>query len=91
MAKYRKKPVVVEAEQWFPGRRIDGVEEHPRVLVDNADLQTMHPTAFIHTLEGTHMVIPGDYIITGIAGEKYPCKEAIFLATYEQVEEALSE
>ena len=28
---------------------------------------------------------PGDWIITGVAGERYPCKPAIFEATYEAV------
>jgi hypothetical protein len=39
----------------------------------------------IHTLEGPIMVSKGDWIITGIKGEKYPCKPDIFEATYEAV------
>lgn len=35
------------------------------------------------TPEGLHVVSPGDWIITGIKGEKYPCKPDIFHATYE--------
>jgi len=42
---------------------------------------------WIDTLEGGHIVCPGDYIITGIKGEHYPCKPDIFEATYEKVEE----
>ena len=41
----------------------------------------------IHTLEGDLTAQPGDYIITGVAGEQYPCKAEIFEATYEEVEE----
>jgi len=41
--------------------------------------------AGIDTLEGGHIVCPGDWVITGVAGERYPCKPAIFHATYEQV------
>jgi hypothetical protein len=41
----------------------------------------------IETLEGTMMALPGDYIITGIKGEVYPCKPEIFLATYEALGE----
>lgn len=37
----------------------------------------------IDTLEGQHVVIPGDWIITGVNGEHYPCKPDIFAATYE--------
>jgi hypothetical protein len=40
----------------------------------------------IHTLEGDMIAMPGDWIITGIAGETYPCKPDIFRATYEPVE-----
>ena len=40
-----------------------------------------------HTLEGDLTAQPGDYIITGVAGEQYPCKAEIFEATYEEVEE----
>jgi hypothetical protein len=41
----------------------------------------------IDTLEGKMLALPGDYIITGVAGEVYPCKPHIFLATYEEVGE----
>ena len=77
MGFYRKKPIVIEAEQWFPGKKIDGVwgeEEFNGKTI-----------AHIVTLEGEHIVSPGDYIITGIKGEKYPCKPDIFKATYEEV------
>ena len=40
----------------------------------------------ILTLEGTMEAMPGDWIITGVKGETYPCKPDIFEATYEPVE-----
>ncbi|MBQ8824207.1 MAG: hypothetical protein IJZ64_03145, partial [Ruminococcus sp.] len=40
----------------------------------------------IHTLEGDHKANVGDYIITGVHGEQYPCKPDIFAETYEFVE-----
>ena len=43
----------------------------------------MHDHGWIDTLEGGHVVCPGDWIITGVAGEVYPCKADIFAATYE--------
>jgi len=43
----------------------------------------MHVHGWIDTLEGGHIVCPGDWIITGVAGENYPCKPKIFAATYE--------
>jgi hypothetical protein len=76
--KWRKKPVVVEATQWM--RHGD----HPAVV--KGTLSGM-PVNWIDTLEGGHIVTPGDYIITGIKGEHYPCKPDIFLATYEPVDE----
>lgn len=41
----------------------------------------------IHTLEGDMMASPGDYIITGVNGEQYPCKPDIFIKTYEELKE----
>ena len=62
MAKFRKKPVVIEAEQT------------DRWMV-------------IKTLEGDMKAAPGDWIITGVNGEQYPCKPDIFEKTYEPVED----
>lgn len=39
----------------------------------------------IHTLEGDMKASVGDYIITGVTGERYPCKPDIFEKTYEKV------
>ena len=39
----------------------------------------------IKTLEGSLVGNIGDYLITGIQGEQYPCKPDIFKATYERV------
>lgn len=48
---------------------------------------TWNAHGWIDTLEGGHTVCPGDWIITGVAGEYYPCKPHIFMATYEPVED----
>ena len=40
----------------------------------------------IETLEGTMKANKGDFIITGVNGEQYPCKPDIFWKTYEEVE-----
>ena len=45
----------------------------------------MHDHGWIDTLEGGHIVCPKDWIITGVRGEKYPCKDSIFRVTYEPV------
>ena len=79
MPKFRKKPVVIEAVQFFK------LGDHPAVIED-----TSSPTGYgLHTLEHTgikHEVTVGDWIITGVAGEVYACKPDIFSATYEAVE-----
>lgn len=81
MKKYRKKPIVVEADQWFPGKDIDGVfTKLKKIDID----VVVEP--YIDTLEGRMKISPGDWIITGIQGEKYPCKPDIFDKTYELVE-----
>ena len=76
MAKYRKLPVVIEAERFY---RLD---PWPEGVELNDDEEYV-----IETLEGNMKVSEGDFIITGVAGEKYPCKPDIFKATYELVEE----
>jgi hypothetical protein len=77
MSKFIKKPVVVDAEQWFRGNEIDGVVELPFTAQPHV--------GFIDTLEGRMMISEGDWIITGVEGEKYPCKPGIFKKTYESV------
>jgi hypothetical protein len=78
--KYRKKPVEIEAVQWFK----DG--DHPAVTRFFAQDPEQKGYGWIKTLEGGHIVTPGDYIITGVKGEKYPCRPDIFEMTYEKVE-----
>lgn len=46
----------------------------------------MHQHGWIDTLESGHVVCPGDWIITGVKGERYPCKPDIFEQTYEAVD-----
>ena len=94
MAKYRKKPVVIEAEQWneVKGTSAEGYHlsvgyfRHPDIpgtkLCEHCG-RTMHDHGWIDTLEGGHNVCPGDWIITGVKGERYPCKPDIFALTYE--------
>jgi len=87
MVKYRKKPIVVNAEQWFPRNK-----QWPGLGLPDSlgvmwqfDEQGNIWQGTIETLEGPHIVSIGDWIITGVKGEKYPCKPDIFEATYEPV------
>jgi len=45
-------------------------------------IRVKHKT-LIRTLEGNLIAQPGDWIITGVKGEKYPCRDDIFRETYE--------
>ena len=75
--KYRKKPVVIEATQWFK------MGDHPAVKAYWTHDPECKGWGWIQTLEGGHIVTPGDWIITGVKGEHYPCKPDIFEMTYE--------
>ncbi len=92
MAKYRKKPVVVEVFQFY-------VDPMPDWFMDKLSSNgvTIHRCDYskygiedayceIHTLEGIMTGKGGDYIIKGVQGELYPCKPDIFETTYELVE-----
>ena len=87
MAKYRKKPVIVDAVQFFD--TADSLQELSEfvgkaIRVDYSSPNK--PTLKINTLEGPHIASVGDYIIKGVKGEFYPCKPDIFEMTYEKVE-----
>lgn len=79
--KFRKKPVVIDAVRWF------GPGDHHAVVPDPVGNPMAPDRHVIQTLEGNMEVTPGDWIITGVKGEHYPCKPDIFAATYEPAEE----
>lgn len=89
--KYRKKPVVITAVQ-FTQEMCDTNTNIPEGVICNKttfDGHTGKITAYgycIKTLEGVMTVTVGDFIITGVKGERYPCKPDIFEQTYEKVE-----
>jgi hypothetical protein len=94
MAKFRKKPIVIEAITF------DELVEYGKT--NGANVVNGMPWSFeynghpvthenddcylIPTLEGTMRFERGDMLITGIKGEIYPCKLDIFEKTYEPVE-----
>jgi hypothetical protein len=81
--KYRKKPVVIEAEVWS-GKDWD-LSKYPGVSFSFNTLEEGGPFLYIHTLEGIMKASPGDYVVKGIKGECYPVKPDIFEMTYEKV------
>lgn len=93
MARYRKKPVEIEAitfEEFieygkiYGGHMVDGMpwtfEYKGRTVTHETD-----ECYIIPTLEGDYRFTPDDMLITGFKGEIYPCKKDIFEATYEFV------
>jgi len=93
MRAYRKKPIVILAEKWttlgdVPEAGIRGftssdITKKTQVCEKCGALLGQH--GLCPTLEGDHIVCPGDWIIRGIQGEYYPCKPDIFEETYEPV------
>ena len=84
MAKFRKKPVVIDAVQ-FDGENLGVIVnfvEGTRELRESPEDKSI----VIRTLEGDMRADKGDWIIKGVKGEFYPCKPDIFEATYEIVE-----
>ena len=85
MAKFRKKPVVIEAVQW------DGSADTANTFIGEA-----FGTDWLYAEDGAAIIIPtlegqmrgelGDWIIKGVKGEHYPCKPDIFAQTYEPAE-----
>jgi hypothetical protein len=103
MAKYRKKPVIIEAVQlrwdtWHDICEFVGVgkleDNKPTGCFIGEDGQPLpegkgsdEMGLLIPTLEGLMIARQNDYIIKGVQGEFYPCKKHIFLETYEAVGE----
>jgi len=91
MAKYRKKPVVIDAVQ-FLGSEISAElmnlidnSEQRKVVFKSRGMDAEH--LIIETLEGFHRADINDWIIRGVKDELYPCKPDIFELTYEKVDD----
>jgi hypothetical protein len=106
MAKYRKLPVIIEAEVYRNGLEDGFIYEiknefgESRIFPNAHDGLKTYLTWFgmfddvkervipyVDTLKGKRCINEGDYIITEINGEKYPCKPDIFEAKYELISE----
>jgi hypothetical protein len=83
---FRKKPVVIEARQFFGDEPFAAIVE----LANWCKASVTYPIdseraawLTIPTPEGDHRAVPGDWIVKGVKGEFYPCKPDIFAMTYE--------
>lgn len=95
--KYRKKPVVVEATQWFKGGdhpKVQPLEHGPWNFDLDEPCGTCKQDREIHgelrVLDSVFLwVCPGDWIIECSIGELHLCKPDVFEHTYELAEEAI--
>lgn len=94
MAKFKKKPVVIEARQlngatlfeiikWVDA---EGGKTGEWCWDVDEDQFIVERYFNIETLEGVMKATEGDWIIKGVSGEFYPCKPDIFEITYEPAE-----
>lgn len=88
MPLYRKKPVVIEAFQFFYANSEKTIA-YPIWFVDaildgTVFESSSSPENYIKTLEGTMHIGDGDFVIRGVKGEIYACKPDIFAETYEE-------
>ena len=87
MAKFRKKPVVIEAFQ-YDGDFMEATGEYyiPEWAIQAYEAGVLYfkeADLFVKTLEGKMHVSVKDHVIKGVNGELYPCKPDIFSKTYE--------
>ena len=92
--KFRKRPVVIEAIQVTDDNLTEllGMDRSDGALTvycQTVGDAVTNRVAWVEiaTLEGAMRAERGDWIITGVQGERYPCKPDIFAATYEPVED----
>jgi hypothetical protein len=79
---FRKKPIVIRAEQFLP-REFPLPFQKQGVCCYDAEGRW-----YVDTLEGRMSLTEGDWVIQGVNGEFYPCKPDIFEKTYERVNDA---
>lgn len=93
--KYRKKPIIVEVFK-YKGEWKSNYEQLtiPEWVLEAFKIGTLYyvyddfcgePELYLITLEGTHRIRNGDYIVKGVNGELYNCRADIFESTYEEV------
>lgn len=91
--KFRKKPVVIEAESvpgliaLFDSHGVASWPEYLQAAVRNGTVEVGTHSMRIKTRAGVMVAEASDFLIRGVKGELYPVKPDIFAATYERVEE----
>ncbi len=78
-----RKTATIRATQWWK------LGDHPAVVLKSApNRYADEGISWCPTLEGGHIVTPGDWIATGVQGEHWPIKADVFATTYELVDSA---
>lgn len=87
VVRYYRMPPLNDAGEINPNNKLNSQKRHCDLPYSRRRkcVAIMHDHGWIDTIEGGHTVCPGDMIITGIQGERYPCEPEIFEATYEEV------
>lgn len=85
MPTYRKRPVEITAVRWDGENWEEVLAAFPEVPTDVAWDIDSH-SLIVRTLEGRMRCAQGDWLIRGVKGEFYPCKDDIFQSTYEAVD-----
>lgn len=80
MPKYRKKPLVVEAVQWYPGMNVPYIAEKGIRLPPDERIGQVWDKLHEMEIEAK----PGDWVVTGIRGERYVVKDGLFQELYEE-------
>lgn len=78
---FRERPVTIEAVRWVGEDNCEEVFEF--LGLEHSKDEDDHSEIHIPTLEGVITASVGDWIIKGVKGEFYPCKDDIFILTYE--------
>ena len=97
MRQYVKKPIPIKAEQFkyvickkSDETYMDYLEpmsEYLQSIIESGKIYRKGDGYYVKTLEGDMFVEPGSYIIEGIKGEIYSCKQDIFKETYDKIDE----
>lgn len=80
--KYVKKPIPVEAIQWT-GSNVDEIND----FISSGEYAIRGGSLYIQTLEGEMLCPISSYVIKGVDGEFYACREDIFNKTYAAYKE----
>lgn len=89
--RFRKRPVVVDAVKvskvlCLAETHWEGIPEWVVAAYQEGELVIERDQLIVVTMEGRMTATDSDWLIRGVQGELYPCKDAIFMQTYDEVQ-----